>query len=314
MSNFWTGKSILVTGGEGFVGSHLVRQLDILGANIFAPSHRTFDLRKERDILRVLGNGPFDIAIHLAASVGGIGANMLNPGKFFYDNIMMGVQLMDLSFISGVKKFVNIGTVCAYPKFSPIPFKEENLWDGYPEDTNAPYGIAKKSLFVMSKAYRDQYHFNSINLIPVNLYGPGDNFDLNSSHVIPAIIHKVCEEKKWGRGQITLWGDGTATREFLYVEDAVEGILLATEHYNSSDPVNLGTGKEISIKDLAYKIKDIIKCDSDIAWHEQLPNGQPRRCLDVSKAKELFGFTAKTDLDEGLEKTIDWYFSNNIQG
>jgi GDP-L-fucose synthase len=255
----------------------------------------------------MLADADPDVVIHLAANVGGIGANQAHPAEFFYDNLMMGVQLMHQSWKRGVEKFVAIGTVCAYPKFTPIPFREENLWDGYPEETNAPYGLAKKMLLVQSQSYREQYNFNSVFLIPVNLYGPRDNFNLETSHVIPALIRKALEAQDRGDDQLIVWGDGSPTREFLYAQDAAEGILLATERYNSSDPVNLGSGEEISIKHLAEKIVELTGFEGQLFWDTSRPNGQPRRALDTSRAKERFGFEAEVKLDQGLKRTVDWY-------
>ena len=304
-------KRICVTGGAGFLGQHLVRNLQSKGAqDIFIPRYPEYDLVKSEDIDRMLTDAQPDIIIHLAAHVGGIGANMARPAEFFYDNLMMGVQLMHQAWQRGVEKFVAIGTICAYPKFTPIPFKEEHLWDGYPEETNAPYGLAKKMLLVQSQAYRQQYGFNSIFLLPVNLYGPGDNFDLASSHVIPALIRKCVEAKEQGADEIVAWGDGSPTREFLYVEDAAEGIALATQYYNRSDPVNIGSSFEISIKDLTELIACLTGFEGRIRWDTSKPNGQPRRKLDTTRAKEYFGFSARTNFEDGLRKTIDWYLAN----
>ena len=304
-------KRICVTGGAGFLGQHLVRNLQSKGAHdIFIPRYPEYDLVKSEDIARMLTDAQPDIIIHLAAHVGGIGANLARPAEFFYDNLMMGVQLMHQSWQRGVEKVVALGTICAYPKFTPIPFKEEHLWDGYPEETNAPYGLAKKMLLVQSQAYRQQYGFNSIFLLPVNLYGPGDNFDLASSHVIPALIRKCIEAKEQGADEIVAWGDGSPTREFLYVEDAAEGIALATQYYNRSDPVNLGSNFEISIKDLTELIARLTGFEGRVRWDTSKPNGQPRRKLDTTRAKEYFGFSAKTNFEDGLRKTIDWYLAN----
>ncbi len=303
-------KKIIVTGGAGFLGKYLVRKLIERGVpkdNIFIPRFKEYDLRKEQDIKRMFFDFKADIVIHLAARVGGIGFNREKPGELFYDNLMIGIQLMEQARLNNIEKFVAIGTICAYPKFTPVPFKEENLWDGYPEETNAPYGLAKKMLLVQSQAYRQQYGFNSIFLLPVNLYGPGDNFDPSSSHVIPALIKKCVDAKE----KITVWGTGKASREFLYVEDAAEGIILATEGYNKSEPVNLGAGFEITIKDLVEKIAKLTGFKGEIEWDHSKPDGQPRRMLDVSKAKKEFDFTAKTDFDEGLKKTIEWYKKND---
>ena len=304
-------KRICVTGGAGFLGQHLVRNLQSKGArDIFIPRYPEYDLVKGEDIARMLEVSQPDIIIHLAAHVGGIGANMARPAEFFYDNLMMGVQLMHQAWQRGVEKVVALGTICAYPKFTPIPFKEEHLWDGYPEETNAPYGLAKKMLLVQSQAYRQQYGFNSIFLLPVNLYGPGDNFDPASSHVIPALIRKCVEAKEQGADEIVAWGDGSPTREFIYVEDAAEGIALATQYYNRSDPVNIGSSFEISIKDLTELIARLTGFEGSVRWDTSKPNGQPRRKLDTTRAKEYFGFTAKTNFEDGLRQTIDWYLAN----
>ena len=304
-------KRICVTGGAGFLGQHLVRNLQSKGAHdIFIPRYPEYDLVKGEDIARMLADAQPDIIIHLAAHVGGIGANLARPAEFFYDNLMMGVQLMHQAWQRGVEKFVALGTICAYPKYTPIPFKEENLWDGYPEETNAPYGLAKKMLLVQSQAYRQQYGFNSIFLLPVNLYGPGDNFDLASSHVIPALIRKCVEAKEQGADEIVAWGDGSPTREFIYVEDAAEGIALATQYYNRSDPVNIGSNFEISIKDLTELIARLTGFEGRVCWDTSKPNGQPCRKLDTTRAKEYFGFSAKTNFEDGLRKTIDWYLAN----
>lgn len=304
----WAEKKICVTGGAGFLGAHLQEDLRQRGAeHLFIPTIEEYDLVQGQDIQRMLKDSDPDIIIHLAAHVGGIGANREHPAEFFYDNLMMGVQLMHQAYEAGVEKFVAIGTVCAYPKFTPVPFSEDDLWKGYPEETNAPYGLAKKMLLVQSQAYRDQYGFNSIFLLPVNLYGPGDNFDPRSSHVIPALIRKCIEAQEAGEDHIVVWGDGSPTREFVYVKDAARGLALATERYNKSDPVNIGSGFEISIKDLVEKITRMTGFEGDLVWDTSKPNGQPRRALDTSRAKEEFGFTARTDFDEGLQATIDWY-------
>jgi len=312
-----TNKKIIVTGGAGFLGKHIVRKLIERGVpkdNIFIPYHKEYDLRKEQDIKRMFSDFKADIVIHLAAKVGGIGLNREKPGELFYDNIMIGVQLMEQARLNKVEKFVAIGTICAYPKFTPVPFKEKDLWDGYPEETNAPYGLAKKMLLVQSQAYRQQYCFNSIFLLPVNLYGPGDNFDSSSSHVIPALIKKCVDAVENNKDKINVWGTGKASREFLYVEDAAEGIILATEKYDKSEPVNLGAGFEITIKDLVEKIAKLTGFKGEIEWDHSKPDGQPRRMLDVSKAKKEFDFTAKTDFDEGLKKTIEWYKEQRERG
>jgi len=301
-------KRLCVTGGAGFLGKHLIARLEHYGAkDIFVPRSADYDLVKGDDIARMIDDARPDIIIHLAAKVGGIGANMEKPGEFFYDNLMMGVQLIHQAWQRGVEKFVAIGTICAYPKYTPIPFKEEEIWNGYPEETNAPYGLAKKMLLVQSQSYREQYGYNSIFLLPVNLYGPGDNFNPASSHVIPALIRKFLEAKERGDKQIVAWGDGSPTREFIYAEDAAEGIVLATMRYNSSDPVNIGSSFEISIKDLTETIVRLCDFEGDVVWDTSKPNGQPRRKLDTARAKECFGFEAKTDFEEGLKKTIAWY-------
>ena len=301
-------KNIIITGGAGFLGKHLVKKLKDRGCeNLFIPTIENYDLRDLKDIKKMYKDFKADIVIHLAAIVGGIGANRENPGSFFYDNIIMGIQLMEQARLNNIEKFTAIGTICAYPKFSPIPFNEDNLWDGYPEETNAPYGLAKKMLLVQSQAYRQQYGFNSIFLLPVNLYGPGDNFNPKSSHVIPALIKKFYEAKINNLPEVTVWGTGNATREFLYVEDCAEAIVLATEKYDKPQPVNIGAGFEISIKDLAEKIKEITGFNGKIVWDTSKPDGQPRRCLDTSRAEKEFGFKAKTNFDEGLRNTIEWY-------
>jgi GDP-L-fucose synthase len=307
----WSEKRICVTGGAGFLGKHLIQDLRARGATeIFVPKIEDYDLVNPTDIERMLHDSNPDVIIHLAAHVGGIGANREHPAEFFYDNLMMGVQLMHQAYLRGVEKFVVIGTVCAYPKYTPVPFNEDDLWEGYPEETNAPYGLAKKMLLVQSQAYREQYGFNSIFLLPVNLYGPGDNFNPRSSHVIPALIRKCMEAQEQKLDHIVVWGDGSPTREFIYVTDAARGIALATECYNESLPVNLGSGFEISIKDLAEKIARMTGFSGDLVWDTSKPNGQPRRALDTSRAKEKFGFVAQTDFDEGLQQTIDWYRAN----
>lgn len=311
MSNFWNGKRVVVTGGAGFLGSFVCDKLSAKNcAEICVPRSSDYDLRDQSAINRLFDAVAPDVIIHLAAVVGGIGANRQHPGRFFYDNLMMGVQLMETARVQGVSKFVSIGTICAYPKFTPIPFREDSLWDGYPEETNAPYGLAKKMLLVQGQAYRAEYGFNSIYLLPVNLYGPKDNFDLETSHVIPALIRKISEAKEQGVPFVTLWGDGSPTREFLYVEDAAEGVLLAAEHFDGDEPVNLGSGYEIAISDLAEQVRTAIGYDGEIRWDTEKPNGQPRRCLDVSRAKEAFGFTAQMPFSEGLKRTIDWYVSS----
>ena len=301
-------KRIVVTGGAGFLGRNVVQKLEERGCKeIFVPRSKDYNLVEIEAVKRLYRDAKPDIVIHLAARVGGIGANMKNPGSFFYENLMMGVQLIEQGRQSVIEKFVAIGTICAYPKFTPVPFKEENLWNGYPEETNAPYGLAKKMLLVQAQAYRQQYGFNSIYLLPVNLYGPGDNFDSESSHVIPALIRKVFEAKDKGEKRIVAWGSGKPTREFLYVEDAAEGIVLATEKYNKPEPFNLGAGFEISIKDLAELICELAGFDGKIEWDISKPDGQPRRRLDTTRARQEFGFEAKMDFREGLERTIEWY-------
>jgi GDP-L-fucose synthase len=307
-SSFWAGRRITVTGGKGFLGTHLIRKLKEKGCqDVMIADLTEYDLRNKEDILKMYDEQKPDIVLHLAAVVGGIGANRENPGKFFYDNAIMGTQLIEYARQKEIEKFVCLGTICAYPKFTPVPFKEENLWNGYPEETNAPYGLAKKMLLVQLQSYRQQYGFNGIYLLPVNLYGPGDNFDLESSHVIPALIKKCVDAKKDGKKYITVWGTGKASREFLYVEDAALGILLATEFYNEPEPVNLGAGFEITIKDLVKLIAELTDFQGEIKWDTSKPDGQPRRMLDTSRAKEKFGFQAKTDFREGLKRTISWY-------
>ncbi|MBP1701715.1 MAG: fcl [Chloroflexi bacterium] len=308
ISNYWNGRRVCVTGGAGFLGSFLVEKLRQHGASeIFVPTIENYNLVELDEIRRMLNDARPDTIIHLAALAGGIGANRSRPADFFYINLMMGVQLMHEAWKFGVEKFVAIGTICAYPKFTPLPFKEENLWDGYPEETNAPYGLAKKMLLVQAQAYREQYGFNAIYLLPVNLYGPRDNFNLVTSHVIPALIRKCIEAQTRGDKEVILWGDGSPTREFLYVEDAAEGITLAAEHYNGSEPVNLGSGYEISIKDLAELIARLTGFSGRLVWDTSKPNGQPRRALDVSRAEQFFGFRARMPFEEGLRRTIEWY-------
>lgn len=311
MASFWPNQRVVVTGGAGFLGSFVVEQLRAKGCRaVVAPRSREYDLVQMDAVRRLYADTNPDMVLHLAARVGGIGANEANPGRFFYDNLMMGTQLIEVGRQRGLKKFVALGTICAYPKFAPIPFKEDDIWSGYPEETNAPYGLAKKMMLVQLQAYRQQYGFNGITLFPVNLYGPRDNFDLQTSHVIPALIRKCAEAKEGGASEIVLWGDGTPTREFLYVEDAAEGILLAAEHYDDPRPLNLGTGEEITIKALATVIAAEIGYKGRIVWDKTKPNGQPRRCLDVSRIKQAIGFQAKHSLRDGLRTTIQWYQAN----
>ena len=311
MASFWSDKRVVVTGGAGFLGSFVVEQLRTKGCRqIIVPRSRDYDLVEMEAVRRLYADTTPDILIHLAARVGGIGANQANPGRFFYENLMMGSQLIEIGRQRGLGKLVAIGTICAYPKFAPIPFQEDDIWAGYPEETNAPYGLAKKMMLVQSQAYRQQYGFNSIVLFPVNLYGPHDNFDLQTSHVIPALIRKCVEARDTGASEIVLWGDGTPTREFLYVEDAAEGILLAAEQYEDSRPLNLGTGEEISINGLATMIATEVGYTGRIAWDKTKPNGQPRRCLDVSRIKQTIGFQAKHTLRDGLKKTIAWFHAH----
>ena len=306
--SIWARERVMVTGGEGFLGTHVVKKLRDRGcAAVSVPSSREYDLRRVDDIQRALLESAPTLVIHLAARVGGIGANRDHPAEFFYDNLMMGAQLLHESWRAAVPKFVALGTICAYPKLTPVPFLELDLWKGYPEETNAPYGLAKKMMLVQSECYRQQYGYNSIFLLPVNLYGPGDNFDLHSSHVIPALIRKCVEAVESGADSIEVWGDGSPTREFLYVKDAAEGILLAAEHYNSSEPVNLGSGREISIRDLVATIARLTEFRGAIHWDHSKPNGQPRRSIDTSRAEQRFGFRASTSFEDGLKRTVDWY-------
>jgi GDP-L-fucose synthase len=313
--NFWADKRVAVTGGAGFLGSFVTKKLRQRGAaEIFIPTIEEYDLVNRPDIQHMLEKAQPDLIIHLAALAGGIGANRARPAEFYYINMMMGVQLMHEAWKFGVNKFLALGTICAYPKFTPIPFREENLWDGYPEETNAPYGLAKKMLLVQAQAYREQYGFNAIYLLPVNLYGPRDNFNLETSHVIPALIRKCLEAQDRGDKQVVLWGDGSPTREFLYVEDAAEGILLAAERYNGNEPVNLGSGMEISIKDLATLISRLTGFEGELVWDTTKPNGQPRRVLDTSRAEQYFGFRAQVPFEEGLRRTIEWYREHRGRG
>lgn len=307
------GKRITVTGGAGFLGSFVVEKLRQRGAEVYVPLIEEYDLVRIEDVRRLYDTARPDVMVHLAAKVGGIGANLTNQASFFYENLMMGVQLLDEGYRRGIAKLVAVATICAYPKFAPIPFREDDLWNGYPEETNAPYGLAKKMLLVQSQVYRSQYGFNSVVLFPVNLYGPRDNFHLESSHVIPAMIRKCVAAKEKGDERIVLWGDGSPTREFLYVEDAAEAVVLAAERYNSSDPVNLGNGREISIRELAELICKLTGYSGRIEWDPSKPNGQPRRCLDVTRARERFGFVAQTPFEEGLKRTIEWYLGNRGQ-
>jgi GDP-L-fucose synthase len=304
---YWRGKPVIVTGGEGFLGTHVTQRLTELGAVVAKPSHADYDLTRLEDVERMYKNhADAQVVLHLAARVGGIGANREHPGSFFYDNLMMGVQLLHHAYLAGIPKFVAVGTVCAYPVHTPVPFNEDDLWNGYPEETNAPYGLAKKMMLVQSQGYRQEYNYDSIFLLPVNLYGPGDNFSPESSHVIPALIKKCVDAVASGE-ELVVWGDGSPTREFLYVEDAAEGILLAAERYSRSDPVNLGSGFEISIRDLVQLVAAETGFTGEIRWDTSKPNGQPRRRLDTRRAEEYFGFKARTSFRAGLARTIDWY-------
>ncbi|MBS3820477.1 MAG: NAD-dependent epimerase/dehydratase family protein [Planctomycetes bacterium] len=305
-----TEQRIVVTGGAGFLGRHLQDELTSRGVDeesILVPHIDNYDLTREADVARMYDDMEPTVVIHLAAEVGGIGANRDNPGRFFYANMAMGLHLIEHARLRDLRKFVQVGTICAYPKFTPVPFKEEDLWNGYPEETNAPYGVAKKALLVMLQAYRDQYGLNGIYLLPVNLYGPGDNFDLQTSHVIPALIRKFVEARDAGEQSVTVWGTGQASREFFFVEDCARGIATATEAYDEPEPVNLGAGFEITIKDLVETIREMTGFDGEIVWDTSKPDGQPRRCLDVSRAKERFGFQSEVSFDDGLQRTIDWY-------
>jgi GDP-L-fucose synthase len=309
--NFWQNKRVIVTGGSGFLGSFVVEKLKQRdAADVFVPRSSLYDLRQPEGITRMLQDFKADMIIHLAALAGGIGANRARPAEFFYNNLMMGVPLLHQAWEQNVDKFVAVGSICSYPKFTPLPFKEENLWDGYPEETNAPYGLAKKMLLVQSQSYRQQYGYNSIYLMPVNLYGPRDNFNLETSHVIPALIRKAIEATERGDQEILAWGDGSPTREFLYVEDAAEGIITAAENYNGSEPVNLGSGQEISIKNLVEMVVKLTNFEGQIVWQTDKPNGQPRRALDVSRAKEYFGWSAQVPFEEGMRRTIEWFKEN----
>jgi GDP-L-fucose synthase len=306
----WPGRRVMVTGGAGFLGKSVVARLKSAGMrkdDIFVPRSKDYDLRTAEGVGDALADGEPDVVIHLAAVVGGIGANRENPGRFFYENAAMGIELMEQSRLAGVEKFVQIGTVCSYPKFTPVPFREDDLWNGYPEETNAPYGLAKKMLLVQGQAYRQQYGFDVIHLIPVNLYGPGDNFNPASSHVIPALIMKCIDAREAGADHIEVWGTGSASREFLYVDDAAKAIVLATERYDGADPVNLGVGREITIRDLVALIVEHTGFQGDVRWDASKPDGQPRRALDTSRARDWFGFESKTSFEDGLRETISWY-------
>ena len=305
-------KKVIVTGGAGFLGRHLVERLESRGVDVFVPRSSDYNLVKLPDIERLLDDAQTEMVIHLAAVVGGIGHNQKNPGRFFYDNLMMGTQLIEQSRLRGIKKFLAVGTVCSYPKFTPVPFKEDDIWNGYPEETNAPYGLAKKMMLVQAQSYREQYGFNAIYLLPANLYGPFDNFDLETSHVIPALIRKCIEARRAGSNTVEVWGSGNVSREFLYVEDCAEGILRAAEMYNEPLPINIGTGREIMIKDLVQMIARMAGFEGNIKWQTERPDGQPRRCLDVSRAFEKLGFRAQTALEQGLQLTIDWYENNSL--
>ena len=311
MTEFWNGRRVLVTGGTGFLGSRIVARLQGAAAHVSAPRSRQFNLMRSEDVHRLFDETRPSLVIHCAAVVGGIGANRAHPGRFFYENLMMGVQTMEEARRIGVEKFVAIGTICAYPKFAPVPFQEEELWRGYPEETNAPYGLAKKMLLVQAQAYRAEYGFNAIYVLPVNLYGPGDNFDPESSHVIPALIRRFTEAARRKQPEVGVWGTGRATREFLYVDDCAEAILFAAERYDKPDPVNIGSGVEISIRELAEKIKNLCGFEGRLQWDPSKPDGQPRRSLDTSRARKEFGFSAQTDFDEGLRQTVEWYQANS---
>ncbi len=311
-TDFWDGRTVMVTGGSGFLGSHLVEDLESRSGDVevFVPRSDEYDLRERSNVRRAFRDSGADTVIHLAASVGGIGANRENPGRYFYDNAVMGIELLEMARQFGIDKLTILGTICAYPKHTAVPFSESDLFDGYPEETNAPYGIAKKALLTQSRAYRRQYDFDSIYLMPVNLYGPRDDFDLETSHVIPAIIRKCVEAREAGDDEVVAWGTGEPTREFLYVEDAADGILTATERYDESDPVNLGSGTEISIRELVETIAEMTGFEGEVVWDTDKPDGQPRRRLDTSRAEERFGWTASTPFEEGLRQTIEWYEAN----
>jgi GDP-L-fucose synthase len=304
-------KKVVVTGGAGFLGRFLVQRLRDAGAEVFVPRSRDYDLVENASVVRLLEDARPEMVIHLAAVVGGIGHNQKNPGRFFYDNLMMGAQLIEQSRLHGVKKFVATGTVCAYPKFTPVPFKEEDIWNGYPEETNAPYGLAKKMMLVQSQSYREQYGFNSIFLLPANLFGPFDNFDLETSHVIPALIRKCVEARRSGAPSIEAWGSGGVSREFLYVEDCAEGLFRAAAQYDGGEPVNLGNGREVMIRELVELVAELTGFRGEIRWQPSRPDGQPRRCLDVTRALASFGFRARTSLEDGLRRTINWYEEQN---
>lgn len=313
MSQFdWSDKKVIVTGGSGFLGSHLMAHLQTLGAgDLIVPRSAQYDLREKEAVVQLFEDNPgTDMLIHLAATVGGIGANAEHPGLFFYDNIIMGTLLLEYARRYDVAKFVGIGTICEYPKFTPIPFKEDDLWNGYPEETNAPYGIAKKALLVMGQAYRQEFDYNAIHILPTNLYGPGDNFDPKFAHVIPDVIRKMMDVMESGGSSVTLFGDGSPTREFLFVKDAAQGIALAAAAYNEPEPVNLGSGKEISIKDLVELIAELVEFDGEIIWDTSKPNGQPRRNVDSSRAKAAFGFQAQTEFRDGVRELVEWYKAN----
>ncbi len=310
--SFWEGKRVTITGGTGFLGRHVNAELESLPLScIYNVCHEDYDLRLQTDVRQLLQEHPADVIIHLAARVGGIGYNRENPATLFYDNIMMGALLLEEARLTGVKKIVILGTVCAYPKWTPAPFKEDDLWQGYPEETNAPYGIAKKALLIQCQAFRQQYGLNAIYLLPVNLYGPGDNFSPQSSHVIPALIKKFVDATKQGQSTVTCWGDGSATREFLYVKDCARAIRLACEHYNDREPVNIGSSEEISIRDLAAMIAELCNFDGKIVWDKTMPDGQPRRLLDTSRAAALFHFKCEKSLKDGLQETLKWYQSHS---